>query len=140
MKVVLLVIGKLKSRPIQALVDDYIGRLSHYIKIELTICRDEKQVMSRIEPSDYLVGLDERGEEFTSKGLSKFISDNRDRGLKRMVLFIGGQDGIGEGVRGRTDAMLALSKMTFTHEMAQALLLEQLYRACTILKGEPYHK
>jgi 23S rRNA (pseudouridine1915-N3)-methyltransferase len=140
MKILVLVIGKLKSRPIQLLADDYIGRLSHYLKVELVTCRDEAKALARLDPSDYLVMLDERGKEFTSTGFSKFISENRDRGLRRMVLFIGGPDGIGDEMRARADAMLALSKMTFTHEMAQVLLLEQLYRACTIMKGEPYHK
>lgn len=140
MKIDILAIGKLKSRPVQELVGDYSRRLSHYVGIEIHACRDQKQAQARIGAHDFLVVLDERGTQLTSEGLADFIAAHQNKGTKRMAFYIGGPEGVGQEVKDRADFRLSLSQMTFPHEMIQAILLEQLYRACSILKGEPYHK
>lgn len=140
MKIQTFAIGRLKSRPIKELVADYADRLSHYIKFEIHACRDEAQAISKLNPNDFFIVLDERGEQKSSKELADFISGHQMRGTKRLVFFIGGEDGVGEDVRSKANMVLGLSRMTFPHEFTQAILLEQLYRALTIIKGEPYHK
>ena len=140
MKVSVLAIGKLKSRPVQELVGDYSNRLSHYLGVEIHACRDQKQALAKIDAHDFLVVLDEHGEQLTSEELANFMATHQNKGTKRMAFYIGGPEGVGQSVRERAGLILSLSRMTFPHEMVQAILLEQLYRACSILKGEPYHK
>ena len=140
MKIVVLAIGKPKSRPIRELVEDYSGRISHYLKFNLVSCRDDKQALVKIEGQDFLVILDERGAQKTSTELAALISKHQMQGTKRVVFFIGGQDGVGSGIRKRANLVLGLSNMTFPHELVQVILTEQIYRALTILKGEPYHR
>ena len=140
MKVSVLAIGKLKSRPVQELVGDYLSRLSHYLGVEVHACRDQEQALAKINAHDFLVVLDEHGEQLTSEELANFMATHQNKGTKRMAFYIGGPEGVGQSVRERAGLILSLSRMTFPHEMVQAILLEQLYRACSILKGEPYHK
>lgn len=140
MKILLLVIGKIKSRPVQALVDDYAGRIGHYLPFEIVPCRDEAFALRRLEAGDLLVVLDERGTQKSSEELARLLSGHQTRGTKRLVFFIGGPDGVGEAMKARAHMMLGLSKMTLPHEFVQAILAEQLYRACSINRGEPYHR
>ncbi len=140
MKVVVLAIGRIRSKPAAALASDYASRLVHYLPFELVTCRDDRQALSKLESNDLLILLDPRGEEKSSEQLAFFLAEHQQRGMKRLFLFIGGPDGPGDEVRARAQGMLSLSRMTFPHELAQVLLLEQLYRACTIIKREPYHK
>ncbi len=140
MKLVLLPIGKIKSKAIASITADYAKRLSHYIPFEIKACKDEAQLLAKLERTDHLVALDGRGHQMSSAVLSEFISKHQMRGTKRLVLAIGGPEGFTDDVMARADYKLSLSKMTFPHELVQAIILEQLYRACTILKGEPYHK
>ena len=140
MKILLFAIGKPRSKPIQALVDDYTSRLSHYLSFEISSCRDDAQALAKIDPLDFLVVLDERGKEKSSTELASFLAEHQSRGTKRMIFFIGGPDGVGAAMRGRANLVLGLSRMTFPHELVQVIIAEQLYRACSINRNEPYHR
>ncbi len=140
MKLIVLAVGKIRSKPVSALASDYAGRLSHYNETRVIACRDERDMLARLKGGDFVVLLDAAGANRSSEELARLITDHRMRGTKRLVFMIGGPDGFGDELRGRADSTLSLSRMTFPHELAQAILLEQLYRACTIIKGEPYHK
>jgi len=137
MKVKVIAIGKLKSKGVAELVEDYKGRLGRYLTFELVVARDESSV--KLDKDDFLVVCDEHGEETTSKGLSDFIARHQSIGTKKLVFYIGDAQGVGKVLKERARASLSLSRLTFTHEMARAILLEQIYRACTILRGEKYH-
>ena len=140
LKIRIIAIGRLKSKPIGELAGDYASRLTHYFPLERIDVKDEAAALKMIEDVDRLVVCDERGQQRTSVELANWLATYERRRTKRLVFFIGGPEGVGPGVKKRADSLLALSKMTFPHEMSQAILLEQLYRAATILKGEAYHK
>jgi 23S rRNA (pseudouridine1915-N3)-methyltransferase len=140
MKILILPIGKIRSKPVSELAADYAERLSHYTALHVLPCRDEREALAGLKAGDFLVLLDAKGAEQSSEELSEFISHHQMKGTKRIVFLIGGPEGVKGDARGRTDFTLSLSRMTFPHELAQAMLLEQLYRAFSILRGEPYHK
>lgn len=139
MKVTLLTIGKFKSREFSTLAADYAGRIAHYLPFEYLAVKDEKKALEKVSPGDYLVVLDERGATFSSPELASFIEEHQVRSTKRMIFFVGDAMGVGPELKKRAAKMLSLSKMTFPHELAQVITLEQIYRACTIVKGEKYH-
>ncbi len=140
MKLKIITVGRNKSPHYTAAAADYAERLAHYMPFEFLVTRDERQALKQIEDVDYLVVCDKGGTERTSEEMALFIDGHRNRGTKHLAFFIGGAAGIGEPILKRADTRLSFSKMTFPHELAQVILLEQIYRACTILKGEPYHK
>jgi 23S rRNA (pseudouridine1915-N3)-methyltransferase len=144
-------IGKNRDPWVKEVVSEYAGRIRRYAPLELSEVRDEKgaeaEEMRRrecerleklIPPGATLVLLDERGEQMDSRGLASYIGKQRDSGTGEMVFAIGGAYGFSEEFR-RKGRLLALSKMTFTHQMVRVFLLEQIYRAFTILNNEPYH-
>lgn len=137
MKLKLIAIGKLKSRAIAELVEDYAGRIARYMPFELVVAKDEKSV--KLDRDDFLVACDEHGDETTSKGLADFLAQHQRVGTKRLTFLIGDAPGISAVMKERARTLLSLSKLTFPHELARAILLEQLYRACTILRRERYH-
>ncbi len=155
MKIKLLAIGKTDDKNLQALISAYENRLKHYIKFELEIIPDiknaknlsEKQqkekegdlLLKKIQPTDNLVLLDEKGYEFRSIEFSRFLQKKMNSGIKQMVLVIGGPYGFSETVYQKAIGKISLSKMTFSHQMIRLLVVEQIYRALTILKNEPYH-
>lgn len=155
MKIKLLTIGKTDDKHLQALIDAYQKRLGHYIKIELQVLPDIKKakhlseaeqkekegelILKAIESTDHLVLLDEKGQEFRSVGFAKYLQKKMNAGLKQLVLVIGGPYGFSEAVYQKAHGKIALSKMTFSHQMIRLFIMEQLYRAFTILKNEPYH-
>lgn len=151
MKLKVLWVGKSRDPWVKDAIDEYAGRIRRYMPLELVDIRDEKgaeaEEMRRREcerlekqiPSGAVVVLmDERGEQITSPALASFVSKQRDSGVGELIFIIGGAYGFSEEFRCR-GKLLALSKMTFTHQMVRAFLLEQIYRAFTILNGEPYH-
>lgn len=140
MKILLLAVGKIKSEPVRRIVDDYCRRISHYLPFESSSCKNDDGALVGLDAQDFLVVLDEQGKQKSSEELALFISDHQRLGTKRAVFFIGGQDGVGKAVRERADLVLGLSRMTFPHEISQALVAEQIYRACSIIRGEPYHR
>ncbi len=151
MKLKVLWVGKSRDPWIREAVEEYAGRIRRYCPLELVDVRDEKgaeaEEMRRrecerlerlISPQATVVLLDETGEQLTSPGLAAYIGRQRDGGTGELVFVVGGAYGFSEEFR-RRGRLLSLSRMTFTHQMVRAFLLEQLYRAFTILNGEPYH-
>lgn len=155
MNIKLLAIGKTDHKSLQALIDEYTKRLSFYIKFDLVIIQDIKNVknlsesqqkekegeilLSKIKATDYLVLLDENGATFTSVAFSNFLQKKMNSGTKTLVFVIGGPYGFSEAVYQKAQSKISLSSMTFSHQMIRLFFIEQLYRGFTILKNEPYH-
>lgn len=151
MKLRVLWVGKSREAWVKEALADYAGRIRRYAPLEICEVREEKgagaeemrrrecERLERLIPAGAtLVLLDERGEQMNSPGLAAFIGRQRDTGVGEMVFAIGGAYGFSEEFR-RSGKLLALSRMTFTHQMVRLFLLEQIYRAFTILNNEPYH-
>ncbi|WP_417197584.1 23S rRNA (pseudouridine(1915)-N(3))-methyltransferase RlmH [Bizionia sp.] len=155
MTIKLLAIGKTDNKQLQVLIDDYQKRLSHYIKFEFEIIPDLKKVknlseaqqkdkegqliLSKLNPTDTLILLDENGKQMHSVAFSEYVQKFMNSGIKQLVFVIGGPYGFSEAVYAKAQGKLSLSKMTFSHQMIRLFMVEQLYRAFTILKNEPYH-
>lgn len=155
MKITLLTVGKTDRDWVRQGLDIYISRLKHYIPFTLTEIPELKNVSSfteaqiktkegelilkNIRPSDELVLLDERGRQYTSVELAKVIQDRITYSGRDMVFVIGGAYGFSQAIYDRADSKISLSKMTFSHQMVRTIFAEQLYRAFTIIRGEPYH-
>ncbi|MCR5645017.1 MAG: 23S rRNA (pseudouridine(1915)-N(3))-methyltransferase RlmH [Bacteroidales bacterium] len=155
MKILLLVIGKTDEDYLVTGIKKYVGRLGHYTPFELkeipdirnrkTLSEEQQKkaesflLLQQLQPSDHVVLLDERGKQYTSIEFSELIEKRSASGVKRLVFLIGGPYGFAQEVYDRADALLSLSPMTFSHQMVRLVFVEQLYRAFTILKGEPYH-
>ena len=155
MTIKLLSVGKTDDSTLQHLIDTYIGRLSHYNKFEFEIIPDLKKtknisveqqkklegklILDRLNTSDYVVLLDENGKKYSSEGFSEFIQKRLNSGMKQLIFIIGGPYGFSEDVYAHANSKLSLSKMTFSHQMVRLFFTEQLYRAFTILRNEPYH-
>lgn len=155
MNIEIIAIGKTKTKYVVDGLEDYLKRLRRYVPVSLieipdikntkklteTQQKDEegKAFLSRIAPGDHLVLLDERGKQYTSREFADKIQNLMLTGKKKLVFLIGGPYGFSNEVYNRGNEMLSLSKMTFNHEMVRAFFAEQIYRAMTILKGEPYH-
>jgi len=151
----LLFLGKTKEKYLAAGINDYAKRLSHYLKVEiktvkegklkkgepenLQVERESETLMQNVQGS-YLVCLDRIGKQMDSPALAKLIDHWEMQGLKKISFVIGGPLGLSATILKKADLILSLSPMTFTHDMTRLLLLEQLYRACTIKAGEKYHK
>ena len=155
MKIKLLAIGKTDDKRLIELIDAYDQRLKHYIKFELEVIPDLKNaknlskqeqkdregalILKSLQPSDQLIVLDEKGHEFRSIEFSRFLQKKLNSGIKQLVFVIGGPYGFSKAVYDKAQGKVALSKMTFSHQMVRLFMVEQLYRAFTILKNEPYH-
>jgi len=138
MKISLIAVGKTQSKELQASIADYSKRLSHYSSFEVIEVNDEKLVKS-LERFDRIFLLDEKGKEYASTEFAAFIEKQLNAGLQSIAFVIGGPFGFPEEVRSLSDSSIALSKMTFPHDLVRTIFLEQLYRAFTILKNEKYH-
>ncbi|CEN37481.1 23S rRNA (pseudouridine(1915)-N(3))-methyltransferase RlmH [Capnocytophaga cynodegmi] len=155
MNIKLIAIGKTDNSALQQLIADYEKRLSHYVNFQMQIILDIKNskslseeqqkmkegelILKNIENSHHLILLDERGKEYTSVGFSEFLQKQMNTGTKQLVFVIGGPYGFSEEVYQRANGKLSLSKLTFSHQMIRLFFVEQIYRAFTILKNEPYH-
>ncbi|MBG26392.1 MULTISPECIES: 23S rRNA (pseudouridine(1915)-N(3))-methyltransferase RlmH [Croceibacter] len=155
MNIQLYAIGKTDQKLIEELTDIYTKRVSHYINFDFTIIPDIKNtknlsieqqkneegklIMKQLETSDFVILLDENGKEFSSVNFSAYLQKRMNTGLKRLVFIIGGPYGFSTEVYSRANSKLSLSKMTFSHQMIRVFFIEQLYRAFTILRNEPYH-
>ena len=143
-------IGKTKDKNWRALQEEYLARLSHFVKYEITEIRDSaayegaeiegKRILENVNQSNLVCVLDVRGRESSSHELAETIEKWQNRGLKEIAFVIGGADGVSPQVVEKADYSLSLSRLTLTHEMARVVLIEQLYRAFTIIKGFPYQK
>ena len=139
-------IGKTKDKNWQALQEEYLQRLSHFVKFEITELRDagveleSKRILEKVNQSNFVCLLDVKGRSVSSHELAEKIESWQNCGLKEITFIIGGAQGVAPEVVERANFSLSLSFLTFTHEMARVLLIEQLYRAYTIIKGFPYQK
>jgi 23S rRNA (pseudouridine1915-N3)-methyltransferase len=157
MTIKLLCVGKTKERYLQRTIEEYLRRIRHYTTIEYTEIKAEKRkktehdehvkqrecekILNALPPQGVVVALDEKGAQYSSREFSRFISQYQVRGDVKIVTFVtGGATGFSETLLKHADTLLSLSKMTFPHQLCRIILLEQLYRAYTILAGEPYHK
>jgi 23S rRNA (pseudouridine1915-N3)-methyltransferase len=138
-------IGKTKEPAISSLTDEYLNRISRYAPVEGVSLRDEADLLAKFGSSakagakSTLVLMDSRGKEFTSEQFAKFLADYQDRNPLPLVIAIGGADGFSTEARAVAQNVISLGKMTLAHELARVVMLEQVYRAFTILKGHPYH-
>jgi len=138
-------IGKTKEPAITSLSDEYLKRISRYSQIQGISLRDEAELLAKFGKgaksgtNSSLVLMDSRGKEFTSEQFAKFLGDYFDRNPLPLVIAIGGADGFSEMAKTSAYSLISLGRMTLPHELARVVLLEQVYRAFTMLKGHPYH-
>lgn len=155
MRLELLFLGKTKEKYLAAGIDDYANRLSRYLKVEIKTLKEgkakkgvpenlliekESEKLMQNSQGSYLVCLDRTGKQMDSLELAKQMERWEMQGIKKISFAIGGHLGLSSAILYKADLVLSFSPMTFTHEMSRLLLLEQLYRACTIKAGEKYHK
>lgn len=145
MKIKIAWIGRTKEPAIASLTEEYLKRISRYAQVEGVVVRDEADLLARFGTAakdgtkSTLVLMDSRGKEFSSEQFAKFLGDYQDRNPLPLVFAIGGANGFSAEVKSCAQSVISLGKMTMAHELARAVLLEQVYRAFTILKGHPYH-
>lgn len=155
MQIQLIAIGKTDDKQLQTLIAGYQKRLKRYIKFNFEIIPDIKQakhlseaqqkekeghlILSKIQPSDILVLLDENGKQMNSVAFANDLQKYMNSGIKTLTFVIGGPYGFSETVYNRADTKIGLSQMTFSHQMIRLFFIEQLYRGFTILRNEPYH-
>ena len=153
MNIKLVVIGETNNKNLKVLIDQYINKLNHYIKFELIVIKDQKKklpesiqikkegekILSILKKNELIILLDENGEHKSSVGFSKFIQTKLNSGVKTLTFIVGGPYGFSNEIKAISTHQLSFSKMTFSHEMIRLFFTEQLYRAFSILKNEPYH-
>lgn len=146
MKWKLITVGKPSLDYAKRGMAEYLKRLSRYVRLDHSMTKEagkatnSERLMELAGDCDFVIALDERGEELTTDAFTKLIDAREMAGTKRIALIIGGADGHSEALRSKADRVIRLSKMTMQHELALVVLLEQLYRAYTIKRGEPYHR
>ena len=154
MKTILLQVGKTIDRHITALINDYVERLGHYLPFDVVTIPDLKNtkslteeqqkraegelILKAIQPTDTVILLDEHGKQQRSTEFAQWLEGQQQK-ARRLVFVIGGPYGFSPMVYERANQLMSLSPMTFSHQMVRLIFSEQLYRACTIIKGEPYH-
>lgn len=155
MKIVIVAVGKTATGYVADGVEEFLKRANRYVGVELNVIPDVKAsktltedsqkqqegkaILAALQPGDVVTLLDERGKQLTSREFSGLIERRMIQGIKRLVFIIGGPYGFSKEVYERADDKLSLSRMTFTHEMIRLFFAEQIYRAMTIMRGEPYH-
>jgi 23S rRNA (pseudouridine1915-N3)-methyltransferase len=155
MKIKLIVVGKTDQQALESLVDEYLKRLKRYVSFEIEIIPDLKNrkslsqteqkskegalILSKIKPAEALYLLDEKGSKYTSVQFASFIQKKMLSGIKTLVFVIGGPYGFSDEVYQQAVGKISFSYMTFSHQMFRLFVVEQVYRAFTILKNEPYH-
>jgi 23S rRNA (pseudouridine1915-N3)-methyltransferase len=144
MKLRIIAIGRFREEPLRAIADQYVKRINRYARVEIVEIerkgRDAAQRIRRIvTPRDHVVALDEKGRTFTSESFARHLDDLL-AGCERIVFIVGEAEGLPREISGLIEERLSLSSMTLQHDIARIVFLEQLYRAFSILKGEPYHK
>jgi len=155
MNISLFFVGKTSFDYLEKGISEYEKRIKRYIKFEIKIIKDIKtgknmspqivkqkegeKIIKQLKDSDFIILLDENGKQYTSREFAGFINNKMITGVKHIIFVIGGAFGFSEEIYKRANAKLSLSKMTFSHQPIRLLFTEQLYRAFTIIKGEPYH-
>ncbi len=155
MKVALVLVGKTVNKHFVELIDEYAGRVKHYIGFDIitipelkntkSLSADQQKqqegelILKQMQAGDHVVLLDEHGKEFRSVEFSSYMEQKMQTVNKRLVFVIGGPYGFSPDVYAKANEKISLSKMTFSHQMVRLIFVEQLYRAMTIMRGEPYH-
>ena len=155
MNVELIVVGKTDSAQVNALVDEYKGRIGHYTRFGITVIPDIKNtknlsqieqktregeaILSYVNGADVVILLDERGREYTSMEFASYLQKHMNSGIRTLCFVIGGPYGFSDAVYNRANGKISLSRMTFSHQMIRLFFIEQIYRAHTIMAGLPYH-
>ena len=155
MKVALIIVGKTVNKHFVELIDEYAGRVKHYIGFDIitipelkntkSLSTDQQKqqegelILKQMQTGDYVVLLDEHGKELRSVEFSAYMEQKMQTVNKRLVFVSGGPYGFSPDVYGKANEKISLSKMTFSHQMVRLIFVEQLYRAMTIMRGEPYH-
>lgn len=154
MKTELILVGKTVNKHFVAGINDYVERIGHYIPFSITVIpelkntknlseqqqkeREGEMILKLVQPSDTVVLMDEHGQEFRSVEFAQWLQKKQNT-ARRLLFIIGGPYGFSEAVYARSNEKISLSRMTFSHQMVRLVFTEQVYRACTIIKGEPYH-
>ena len=154
-KILLLTIGNTDKKYMREGIDDYVKRLTFYLPFEMKVIPDIKNrsslstelqkekegqlILNQVSSGDLLILLDEHGTEFSSVAFSKWIEKKMIAGTRQLIFVIGGPYGFSNIVYQRSDIKISMSKLTFSHQMARMIFVEQIYRAMTIIKNEPYH-
>ncbi len=156
LKIKIIALGKIKEKFLKSGIDKFLKRLTPYAQINVTeinpieikdenltnkvLLSEGEKILSNIKPTDFVVTMEISGKEFSSEEFAKKIEELTNSGTQEIVFVIGSSCGIGENVSQRANLKMSMSKMTFLHEFARLILVEQLYRAFKIIKGETYHK
>lgn len=154
MKTLLILVGKTADKNFTAGINYYVQRINHYMPFDIITIPELKNtkkltenqqkqlegelIVKYIQTSDYVVLMDEHGKEYRSTDFAKWLVQKQNT-ARRLVFVIGGPYGFSQQIYDKANEMISLSKMTFSHQMVRLIFTEQLYRACTIIKGEPYH-
>lgn len=154
MKATLILVGRTNNELFAQAIADYVGRIGHYIPFKIVTIpelkntkklseaqqkiREGETILHEIQTADTVVLLDEHGKEFRSIDYAAWLQKKQNT-AKHLVFVIGGAYGFSEAVHSRANEKISLSKMTFSHQMVRLIFVEQLYRACSIIRGEPYH-
>ena len=154
MKTLLILVGKTNDKHFAAGISEYVQRINHYMPFETVTIPELKNtknitenqqkqaegelIAKYLQPTDCVVLMDEHGKEYRSMEFARWLTQKQNT-VRRLVFIIGGPYGFSQQVYDRADDMVSLSKMTFSHQMVRLIFTEQLYRACTIIRGEPYH-
>ncbi len=154
MKTTLLLVGKTTNKHITACIDDYVGRICHYMPFTIQVIpelkgtkslsmsqqkeREGELILKKLQESDHVILLDEKGIEMRSVEWAEWL-EKKSQHLRSLVFVVGGPYGFSDAVYARSNGKISLSRMTFSHQMVRLVFVEQVYRACTIIKGEPYH-
>lgn len=154
MKTELILVGKTVNKHFVAGIKDYVERIGHYMPFNITVIpelkntkslseeqqkeREGEMILKLVQPSDTVVLMDEHGQEFRSVEFAQWLQKKQNT-ARRLLFVIGGPYGFSDTVYARANEKISLSRMTFSHQMVRLIFTEQIYRACTIIKGEPYH-
>lgn len=154
MKTELILVGKTVNKHFVAGIKDYVERIGHYMPFNITVIpelkntkslseeqqkeREGEMILKLVQPSDTVVLMDEHGQEFRSVEFAQWLQKKQNT-ARRLLFVIGGPYGFSDAVYARANEKISLSRMTFSHQMVRLIFTEQIYRACTIIKGEPYH-
>lgn len=155
MKVTFLVVGRTIDKHLTTLINDYAERVKHYVPFEMVVVpelkntkalsaeqqkeRESELLQKQLRPGDHIVLLDEGGHEFRSMEFAAYLEKKQAQAARRLVFIVGGPYGFAPAIYALANEKVSLSKMTFSHQMVRLFFVEQLYRAMTILRGEPYH-
>lgn len=154
MKTELILVGKTVNKHFVAGIKDYVERIGHYMPFNITVIpelkntkslsegqqkeREGEMILKLVQPSDTVVLMDEHGQEFRSVEFAQWLQKKQNT-ARRLLFVIGGPYGFSDAVYARSNEKISLSRMTFSHQMVRLIFTEQIYRVCTIIKGEPYH-